>query len=681
MHGYNSNSHESHESLSRRVQAHFGLHSGTSKTGYTRNSQPAGNSKSVSSAPASSASANQYSLRLSSPEVESAEVVSEETSVEKTLVTNYNAHSNANSRTLFPPATGNTKYRVSIDHDPDDDLHGDFSFEDFSGLSLGRRYHPEGVPLSNKPLFIPSPAKQLNEAAAAPATFNNPFMYVPKESSEEDDGSFEMPIVRLTHSDSKTERIALSESVLNDRYNFVDAQGSVNWGYTLDDQHQNAKVHTDGTIEGDFGWTAPNGQEIKVQYVADNGGYRILSSSNIHPAEAPDVQLAREQHLKEVELAANRVAIGKPLPPIDLRDPTLPAPINPDFTVTLDDDESTDLMIGSTGSVGTPLPAFDPATCDLLGKTDPSLWPIQCQNTGAGDETLIATGFGKPLPNGVISSGGDVATNVDSFGVGLPTTELGVSNTGLDTVGVGLPSDTSVGFGADSGTSEPGFGFENVGVALPSNPTSGTAGDAGFGTGLDATFGAGDANLGAGFGSDVGVALPSNPTSGTAGDAGFGTGLDATFGVGDADLGAGFGSDVGVALPSDPTTGTTGDASFGTGLDATFGAGDASFGTGLDATFGAGDAGFGTGLDATFGAGEAGLGAGFGSDVGVALPSDPTTGTTGDASFGTGLDATFGAGDAGFGTGLDATFGAGEAGLGAGFGTISEQEMLALELA
>ncbi|KAA0192054.1 Cuticle Protein CPR RR Uncl [Hyalella azteca] len=41
------------------------------------------------------------------------------------------------------------------------------------------------------------------------------------------------------------------------------------------------------SVSGGYGWTAPNGQKFSVNYIADNKGYRIVSSHNVFPGGKP----------------------------------------------------------------------------------------------------------------------------------------------------------------------------------------------------------------------------------------------------------------------------------------------------------------------------------------------------------------------------------------------------------
>merc|ERR1719427_1692257 len=44
-------------------------------------------------------------------------------------------------------------------------------------------------------------------------------------------------------------------------------------------------------VEGEYSWTAPNGEEFVVKYIADHLGYRIVDSNAL--PEAPEADLAQ----------------------------------------------------------------------------------------------------------------------------------------------------------------------------------------------------------------------------------------------------------------------------------------------------------------------------------------------------------------------------------------------------
>ncbi|CAL4195834.1 unnamed protein product, partial [Meganyctiphanes norvegica] len=77
---------------------------------------------------------------------------------------------------------------------------------------------------------------------------------------------------------------ALAASRPSDIINFeVDADNQ-------DQEHEQEGVA--GTaVEGEYSWTAPNGEEYVVKYIADNLGYRIIES-NALPV-TPEADLAQ----------------------------------------------------------------------------------------------------------------------------------------------------------------------------------------------------------------------------------------------------------------------------------------------------------------------------------------------------------------------------------------------------
>ncbi|CAL4114522.1 unnamed protein product, partial [Meganyctiphanes norvegica] len=157
-------------------------------------------------------------------------------------------------------------------------------------LGMGRRYHPSGRAIATPNLFVPNPS---TGPPAHPTAINNPYMYKPKYTSDEDDSDevsfyYNGPLATMRNMDTSDERLVLDEDSFGDRYNFIDNQGSTRWGYTLEDQFQEQIVNTDGSMQGKYGWTAPDGREVRISYIADEGGYRVLSSQGIYNRDDND---------------------------------------------------------------------------------------------------------------------------------------------------------------------------------------------------------------------------------------------------------------------------------------------------------------------------------------------------------------------------------------------------------
>ncbi|KAK8394168.1 hypothetical protein O3P69_006395 [Scylla paramamosain] len=197
----------------------------------------------------------------------------------------------------------------------------------FTGISQGSLRGQQPF----QQLFIPQPAIPPTSSLGAPASrnlgpsLNNPYIIATASSSEEidednpyedddDDEDLAMylskNLLTVKGDDSSEERLELDDALLGRRYNFIDGQGSHRWGYDLVDQYQHQTVNTDGTMDGRFGWTAPNGQEIRVQYVADDGGYRLVGSSGIHPADSEDVHRLKIEHSQIYKEVASRPPSG-----------------------------------------------------------------------------------------------------------------------------------------------------------------------------------------------------------------------------------------------------------------------------------------------------------------------------------------------------------------------------------
>ncbi|KAF2364145.1 Insect cuticle protein [Trinorchestia longiramus] len=62
-------------------------------------------------------------------------------------------------------------------------------------------------------------------------------------------------------------------------------------------------------VSGGYGWTAPNGQKFSVNYIADNKGYRIVSSQNVFPQESKPLE-------KVKPVAAAAAPKSFPSPPV-----------------------------------------------------------------------------------------------------------------------------------------------------------------------------------------------------------------------------------------------------------------------------------------------------------------------------------------------------------------------------
>merc|ERR1711962_474970 len=60
-----------------------------------------------------------------------------------------------------------------------------------------------------------------------------------------------------------------------------------------DNEHEHEQEGTAGVaVEGEYSWTAPNGEELVVKYIADHLGYRVVESNAL--PEAPEAVSAEE---------------------------------------------------------------------------------------------------------------------------------------------------------------------------------------------------------------------------------------------------------------------------------------------------------------------------------------------------------------------------------------------------
>ncbi|XP_068214646.1 cuticle protein CP575-like [Palaemon carinicauda] len=59
--------------------------------------------------------------------------------------------------------------------------------------------------------------------------------------------------------------------------------------FELDDHEQEQEGQPGRAVQGEYSWTAPDGNEYYIKYIADHNGYRIVED-NVVP-EAPDSDL------------------------------------------------------------------------------------------------------------------------------------------------------------------------------------------------------------------------------------------------------------------------------------------------------------------------------------------------------------------------------------------------------
>ncbi|XP_037774428.1 LOW QUALITY PROTEIN: uncharacterized PE-PGRS family protein PE_PGRS54-like [Penaeus monodon] len=580
------------------------------------------------------------------------------------------------------------------DYDDGDDLY-DFDDDSVKFMSLGRRYHPAGIPkIAPDKVLIPQPASfppppVPNTGKQLVQTFRNPNFHSFELSSETpdddlddlvedaleragfDDDDFDdddlifrpESFVNMYNDQTSEHRLALSENLLGSYYHNIDTQGSIHWNYKLDDQFQDHTVHRNGNMEGRFGWTAPGGQEVRVQYVADEGGYRVVSSQGVHPVDSDEVEEAKRLHfLVHKNLANQGHGYGTSAPAV-------PFPIGTPVAGPPGQGAGAPLTPGQgAGAPLTPGASSDP--CLLLGKQHPSLVPPECRVPGQlGADGSVG---GVPLP-GIggapgTAPGAGAGAGFDTSSGGTPLPGLGGSGAGGFDTGAGAGGGFGAGAGAGGFDTGAGGGF------------GAGAGAGGFDTGAGGGFGAGggaggfDTGAGGGFGTgaaDGGVPLPG--IGGAGAGAGFDTGAAGGFDTGAAGGGAGFdtgfgggaggGAPGGVPLPG---VGGAGGAGFDGG--AAGGAPGGGFGGAGSPGFDGGAPGGGFGGAGGFDGGAGGAGAGFdggagggfgagGAPGGVPLPG------VGGAGGGAGFD---GGAAGGFDTGAGGGGGSG-GGAGAGF--------------
>merc|ERR1719187_1780071 len=62
----------------------------------------------------------------------------------------------------------------------------------------------------------------------------------------------------------------------------------------LDDIHHDQDLDDDQVITGSYSWTAPDGNEYFVSYIADDDGYRVVESNAV-PVSAHGVRANGQQ--------------------------------------------------------------------------------------------------------------------------------------------------------------------------------------------------------------------------------------------------------------------------------------------------------------------------------------------------------------------------------------------------
>merc|ERR1711872_389205 len=80
-----------------------------------------------------------------------------------------------------------------------------------------------------------------------------------------------------------------------------------------DNEHEHEQEGTAGTaVEGEYSWTAPNGEELVVKYIADHLGYRIVESNALPEAPEFDLEQPKIEEAEEEEKGDNVPVRGLP---------------------------------------------------------------------------------------------------------------------------------------------------------------------------------------------------------------------------------------------------------------------------------------------------------------------------------------------------------------------------------
>lgn len=82
-------------------------------------------------------------------------------------------------------------------------------------------------------------------------------------------------------------------SVTKTQYHAQDELGQASYGYAHPGQAHAAVRDAAGNVRGSYAYINPEGKEVRVEYVADGGGFRVASNalpvSPVHPVAVPQV--------------------------------------------------------------------------------------------------------------------------------------------------------------------------------------------------------------------------------------------------------------------------------------------------------------------------------------------------------------------------------------------------------
>jgi len=89
----------------------------------------------------------------------------------------------------------------------------------------------------------------------------------------------------------------LTPSELLGRIQLISQVKSLNsFGYTAADSAREERRHADGTVNGKYSYTSPEGKLVQVRYGAGAGGFQAYGD-HIPPPDTPEVKLAKEQFM------------------------------------------------------------------------------------------------------------------------------------------------------------------------------------------------------------------------------------------------------------------------------------------------------------------------------------------------------------------------------------------------
>ena len=93
------------------------------------------------------------------------------------------------------------------------------------------------------------------------------------------------------------------DSTPGTQYHFQDNNGNINYGYSNINSAKHEVGNTYSGVQGEYSYVDANGIQQMVSYVADEGGFRIISDSRLQALEAlaPKVPMLADQSIPAAE--------------------------------------------------------------------------------------------------------------------------------------------------------------------------------------------------------------------------------------------------------------------------------------------------------------------------------------------------------------------------------------------